>query len=232
MIIVDKKFNCLASDPVLWKKYPIPAMQIAFQYGLDILLEVLKLPKFSKLEILDLSRILPSELKDNLITSDQKDLEQKFLRILEMASTLPLKSLDLSYNDLNLSYNSMYKPMDQEFLSKMVLNIQHVQFNATFCQFGGQLLLGKILDKVSERSVLRSIDLRSCRLKPLSIARIVKLNCLTEVSMESALMTKEQARALMVEMGKGSIIKKFGIGSKSVFDVINNVLENVEPEIF
>merc|ERR1719431_550469 len=230
MIIVDKKFNCLASDPVLWKKYPIPAMQIAFQYGLDILLEVLKLPKFSKLEILDLSRILPSELKDKLITSDKKDLEQKFLKILEMASTLPLKSLDLSYNDLNLSYNNMYIPIDQEFLSKMVLNIQHVEFNATFCQFTGptKLLLDKIFDGVSARSVLRSIGLRSCRLRHLSIARIAKLNCLSEVFMESALMTKEQARALMVEMGKGSIIKKFDIGSKPIFDVTKDVLENVE----
>ena len=50
--------------------------------------------------------------------------------------------------------------------------------------------------------------------------------------MEHAFMTEEQARALMVEMGKGSIIKKFDIGH-SILDVttFEDVLENVEAEI-
>ena len=58
MMIVDKKFNNLTSDPALWKRYPIPARTIVQLHGLDILLKVLESPKFSKLEVLDLSRIL------------------------------------------------------------------------------------------------------------------------------------------------------------------------------
>ena len=38
MMMADKKFNCLTSDPVLWKKYPIHAKHVAHQYGFDILL--------------------------------------------------------------------------------------------------------------------------------------------------------------------------------------------------
>merc|ERR1719370_37906 len=58
-MIGDKKFNNLTSDPDLWERYPIPAMKLAQLHGLDILLKVLKLPKFSKLEVLDLNSILP-----------------------------------------------------------------------------------------------------------------------------------------------------------------------------
>jgi len=123
MMIVDKKFHNLTSDSALWKRYRIPAMTIAQLHGLDILLKVLELPKFSKLEVLDLSRILPGVLKNKNYWKGKEELQHKFMAILKMASTLPLKMLDLSFNSLDLSYNTIGCLSYEDFLSKMVLNI-------------------------------------------------------------------------------------------------------------
>merc|ERR1719233_830338 len=128
---------------------------------------------------------------------------------------------------------------DLKFLSKMVLNIPHVELNASTLTlskmgvFAGFHLLEDILDGVSRTSVLRAINLGNCHIDHLSVSRIVKLNCLSEVSMESAYMTEEQARAFMVEMGKGSTIKKFDIGNESILDEMTceDLIENMEPEI-
>merc|ERR1719369_1025325 len=110
-MIVDKKFNHLASDPALWKRYPIPAMYIALIRGLDILLKVLESPKFSKLEVLDLNStgISPREVHRNRSSGSfhMKELQQKFMAIMKIAGTLPLKRLDFSYNSLDLSYNTI-----------------------------------------------------------------------------------------------------------------------------
>jgi len=245
MMIIDKKFNNLTSDPALWKRYRIPAMTIVQLHGLDVLLKILELPKFSKLEVLDLSRILPGVLKNKNYCKKfrKEELQRKFMSILKMASTLPLKRLDLSYNSLDLSYNTIGCLSYEDFLTKMVLNIEHVGFNATDSIFRivsrctSVKLLDKILNKVSETSILRSISLRNCALYHLSVSAIVKLNCLNEVSLEGAYMREEQARALMVEMGKGTNVKKFDIGSVPItdatdaFDFNGDVLENVEPEI-
>jgi len=233
MMVVDKKFNNLTRDPALWKRYPIPAMEIAQLHGLDMLLKVLKLPKFCKLEVLDLNRILPGRLRIYNINLFE---EENFLKILKLISSLPLKSLDLSYNDLDLSHNTLERRSYQNFLVKMILNIQHVEFNASFrnkLQQASFQLLNKILDAVSVTSVLRSIDLGNCELDNLPMSSIVKLNCLSEVSLEGAVMKKDQARTLMIEMGKGSYIKKFDIGSESIIDAVTfeDALEAVEPEI-
>ena len=59
MLIVNKKFNNLVNDPSLWKKYPVPSIEIVERYGYHTLLKVLEFPKFSKLERLDLSYIPP-----------------------------------------------------------------------------------------------------------------------------------------------------------------------------
>jgi len=243
MMIVDKKFNNLTSDPALWKRYPIPAMKIVRQlHGLDILLKVLKLPKFSKLEVLDLNSILLGVLRNkNNWRFRKEELQQKFMAILKIASTLPLKRLDLSYNSLDLSYNTIGCLSYDDFLAKMVLNIQHVELNATDPTFMCRKklnrtsiqLLDKILERVSETSVLKSISLQNCALDHLSVSAVVKLNCLTEVSLEGAHMREEQARALMEEMGKGTNVKKFDIGSEPITDAVDDgdVLENVEPEV-
>ena len=153
-----------------------------------------------------------------------------------MISTLPLKSLDLSYNDFHLGFNNLESRPHQNFLAKMILNIQHVELNASFrnmLQPASFQIVNKILDGVSGTSVLRSIDLGNCALDHLPISSIVKLNYLSEVSLEGAFMRKEQARALMIEMGKGSNIKKFDIGSESIIDVVTleDALETVEPDI-
>merc|ERR1719233_1888534 len=237
-MIVDKKFNNLSSDPALWKRYPIHAMRIVRLHGLDILLKVLELPKFSKLEVLDLSEILLGVVRNkNDLKFRKEEIQQKFMAILKMASTLPLKRLDLSYNSLDVSYNTIGCLSYVDFLAKMVLNIKHVEFNATepfmFRNKLDYLLLDKILDSVSDTSVLRSISLRNCALDHLSVSAVVKLNCLNEVSLEGAYMREEQARALMGEMGKGTNVKMFDIGSEPITDPVDDgdVLENVEPEI-
>jgi len=231
MMIVDKNFNNLSSNPALWKRYHIPAMTIALIYGLDVLLKVLESPRFSKLEILDLTGtcILPSGVRKNKSSRNfrRKEFQQKYMAILRMASTLPLKRLDFSHNSLDIIGDHFY----QDFLVRMVINIQHVEFNSDDDDTSDKLL-DKILDRVSETSVLRSLSLQYCALDQLSVSSIVKLNCLSEVSLGGAYMREEQARALLVEMGKGSNIKKFDI-DECIRDVVDedDVLENVEPEI-
>merc|ERR1712243_51563 len=107
-------------------------MGIAQLHGLDVLLKVLELPKFSKVEVLDLNRILPIDFK---------------------------KSYRVYYkynNDVDLSYNSLPGSHYQEFLAKMVLNIQHVEFFATFrskLQRASFQIPDKILDGISATSV-------------------------------------------------------------------------------
>jgi len=239
MMIVNKKFNNLANDPALWMKYPVPAGMIIRRYwfglsetpGIDILLKVLELSRFSRLEVLDLRYILPvAIIQDYSMYVDFKrweEFKQKLLKVLEMASALPLKSLNLSFNDfkvLNLS------PPCLDLLVKMVLNIKHVQLNSTYPPQG---LFEKILDGVSVTSVLSSIDLGDCNLAHLPTSSIVKLSCLSEVSLEDARMSEGQARALIMEMGKGTNIKKFDMGSGYIIDMVTygDVLDTVEPEI-
>ena len=185
MMIVNKKFNNLASDPSLWKKYPIPSMEIVHRHGYHTLLKVLEFPKFCKLERLDLVLIPPYRVNTNDENSLEVEPDQEFLKIMEMASTLPLKSLDLSLNDL---LNTLENTPDQVFLANIVLNIQHVEFNNTFLmgQRASFQILNNILDGVSVTSVLRSVNLRNCDLDQLSVSSIVKLNCFSELSMEGA----------------------------------------------
>ena len=135
----------------------------------------------------------------------------------------------------------------------MLLNIQHVDINDTIFmsfsmwvsnpQFSSQSVTDKVLDGLSGISaVLSSLNLGDCPLHHFSVSTVVKLNSLSNLSMEGAVMSQEQARAFMTEMGKGTKIKKFDIGSDCILDAaylydnaddaINyDVLENVEPEI-
>ena len=54
IILLIKRFNDLGSDPILWKRFPIQAMDIAQVLGLDILLNVIRLPRFRKLATLEI----------------------------------------------------------------------------------------------------------------------------------------------------------------------------------
>ena len=51
---MNKRFNDLGSDPILWKRFPIQAMDIAQVLGLDILSNVIRLPRFRKLATLEI----------------------------------------------------------------------------------------------------------------------------------------------------------------------------------
>ena len=46
MLIVNKKFNNLVNDPSLWKKYPVPSIEIVERYGYH----TLKFLNFQSLE--------------------------------------------------------------------------------------------------------------------------------------------------------------------------------------
>ena len=93
--------------------------------------------------------------------------------------------------------------------------------------------VSNILKKISETSVLRSINLGACSLNTLPISLVTKLNCMDSVTLEGSFTTVEQVRALMVEMGKGSCIKKFDIGSEPIVDIesLSDAFESLEPEV-
>merc|ERR1719233_177355 len=240
-MIVNKKFNILASDPALWKRYPVDARKVAQLYGLDILRKVLELPKFRRLEVLDLSGTtlvaLVRSCRNNSKEENCKEelVHEKFFDMIVIASNLPLKSLDLSYNGFDRIYK-IRSPAYQahlNFLAKMVLNIQHVLLRATFTHNKEASLLKAFLEGVTVTSVLSSIDLEDCKLQHLPISSIVKLSCLSDVSLKGAYMREEQASALMKVMGEGSNMKKLDLGGEPLYDAVSRVdiLEIVEPEI-
>ena len=227
IILVNKKFSGLASDPVLWKKFPVPAMEIAQGLGLDILLRVIKLPRFSKLQVLDLNRVYSGFSRKGSDVQSNQDVLQQFVEILGVAASLPLAWLDLSYNNL-----SALSTPDVLAMTKLVLNIQHVEMFATL-RGEDSAFICNILENVSETSVLRSINLGACNLDTLPISLVTKLNCMASVTLEGSFMTVEQVKALMVEMGKGTNIKKFNIGSEPIIDIetLSDAFENLEPEV-
>jgi len=228
IILVNKKFLDLASDPVLWKKFPVPAMEIAQGLGLDILLRVIKLPRFRKLQVLDLNRVHNGmKRKGSKVQKSQSAASMKQLEdILEVAGKLPLAWLDLSYNNLS----ALSTP---DMLTKLVLNIPHVEMFATCRGEDSANFICNILENLSETSVLRSINLGACNLDTLPLSLVTKLNCMASVTLEGSFMTMEQVKALMVEMGKGSCIKKFDIGSEPIIDIetLSDAFESLEPEV-
>ena len=92
-ILVCRKFRDVATDPLLWNKFAIPALEIYQHDGLDRLLAVLKLPRFRKLQVLDLNRVYTSQVRHTSKDSKQylsqsKSNRDKFLEILTTASEL------------------------------------------------------------------------------------------------------------------------------------------------
>lgn len=109
MRALNKKMRKLASDPELWSSYLIPTRKVALLFGLDVLLKVLKLPMFCKLEALNLNGVLCSVRKKKGIASFETDghSSKQFVEILSLASTFSLRWLDLGNNDLGTGSKKM-----------------------------------------------------------------------------------------------------------------------------
>eukprot|EP00092_Neocalanus_flemingeri_P016644 GFUD01018007.1.p1 GENE.GFUD01018007.1~~GFUD01018007.1.p1 ORF type:complete len:512 (+),score=129.81 GFUD01018007.1:94-1536(+) len=234
--LVCRMFRDNASVPVLWKRFPIPAMEIMQDDGLARLLSVLKLPRFRKMQHLDLNRVYTAMAKKKkggknrpVLAVHSPDDLTTFLEVLEIASKLPLTWLNLSYNDLPSVFAS-----SPQFLSRLILNIPHVDLFAT-CRGQGTSsdFIGNVLGNLTEASALHTVDLGGCDLDTLPIYLVTKLNNLTNVALEGAFMTMEQARAFLVDMAKGSKIKKFDIGCELIVDkdTYSDVLENLDPDL-
>jgi len=234
LMLLNKKFSNLARDPVLWRHYHIPAMEIAQFFGLDVLGKVLQLPRFSKLQVLDLSRVLEGVMRKKRLKEPDSASSQQFREILVTASTLPLKKLDLSYNNLS----GIPTP---DLLPRLVLSIQQVELVATFRSRAGRgddwsmnhQILSDILEGISDASSLRTVNLSCCELEGLPVSLISKLNCLSNVSLEGSFMTAKQARVLLMEMSMGSQIVKLDLGCESIIAVetLSDALERVHPEV-
>eukprot|EP00092_Neocalanus_flemingeri_P045939 GFUD01051554.1.p1 GENE.GFUD01051554.1~~GFUD01051554.1.p1 ORF type:complete len:477 (+),score=126.19 GFUD01051554.1:210-1433(+) len=211
-------------------------MEISQKDGLDRLLWVLKLPRFEKLQLLNLNRVCMDMKRKKgkknspcTIVVQPPEEKRKFREILEVASKLPLTWLNLSYNDLPSVYVS-----SPDVLCRLVLNTPHVDLYAT-CRGPGASsnFIGKILDDITEASALHTVDLGGCDLDTLPTNLVTKLNCLTNVALEGAFMTMEQAKAFLVDMAKGSKIKKFDIGCELIVDkdTYSDVFENLDHEL-
>ena len=127
-ILVCSKFRDIGTDPDLWSMFIIPCTEMSQeQQGLERILDIIKLPRFKKLKSLDLNRVYHSFVRKGVKSPAQltSSVERnKFLAILSVASKLPLSSIDLSYNKLS----SLSSP---QFLTSLILNIQHVSLFAT-----------------------------------------------------------------------------------------------------
>ena len=231
LMLVNKKFNNLASDPALWRQYHIPVKEISELSGLDVLGRVLQLSRFSKLQYLDLHEVRDAVMRKKAFYFFGQDsaiinsaISQQFQDILITASTLPLKRLDLS------CYNNLAAIPAPDILSKLVLGIEHVELADSWL---GPQILSDILEGISDTSVLRNVDFRYCEFDSLPVHLIPKLNCLTNVSLEGSIMTTEQVKALLMEMGRGSKIVKLDLGYDSIEDVETrcDAFESVEPEV-
>jgi len=192
-IKVCSKFRDIGTDPLLWSKFPIPATEISKVEGLDRLLAVLKLPRFRKLQILDLNRVYPT------LPSEKSRIKWK--EILTIAAKLPLSWLDLSYNDIFYSHSSTV-------LASLVLNIPHVVLFATKAK---RAFYRIILDKLSEGSALNNLNLGVCDLDTLPTNTVSKLNCVTSLALEGTQMTLEQARVFMTDMAAGTNLKRLNL---------------------
>ena len=231
LMLVNKKFNNLASDPALWRQYHIPVKEISELSGLDVLGRVLQLSRFSKLQYLDLHEVHDAVMRKKCFYFVGQDsaiinsaISQQFQDILITASTLPLKRLDLS------CYNNLAAIPAPDILSKLVLGIEHVELADSWL---GPQILSDILEGISDTSVLRNVDFRYCEFDSLPVHLIPKLNCLTNVSLEGSIMTTEQVKALLMEMGRGSKIVKLDLGYDSIEDVETrwDAFESVEPDV-
>ena len=231
LMLVNKKFNNLASDPALWRQYHIPVKEISELSGLDVLGRVLQLSRFSKLQYLDLHEVHDAVMRKKCFYFVGQDsaiinsaFSQQFQDILITASTLPLKRLDLS------CYNNLAAIPAPDILSKLVLGIEHVELADSWL---GPQILSDILEGISDTSVLRNVDFRYCEFDSLPVHLIPKLNCLTNVSLEGSIMTTEQVKALLMEMGRGSKIVKLDLGYDSIEDVETrwDAFESVEPDV-
>ena len=231
LMLVNKKFNNLASDPALWRQYHIPVKEISELSGLDVLGRVLQLSRFSKLQYLDLHEVHDAVMRKKCFYFVGQDsaiinsaISQQFQDILITASTLPLKRLDLS------CYNNLAAIPAPDILSKLVLGIEHVELADSGL---GPQILSDILEGISDTSVLRNVDFRYCEFDSLPVHLIPKLNCLTNVSLEGSIMTTEQVKALLMEMGRGSKIVKLDLGYDSIEDVETrwDAFESVEPDV-
>ena len=231
LMLVNKKFNNLASDPALWRQYHIPVKEISELSGLDVLGRVLQLSRFSKLQYLDLHEVRDAVMRKKCFYFVGQDsaiinsaISQQFQDILITASTLPLKRLDLS------CYNNLAAIPAPDILSKLVLGIEHVELADSWL---GPQILSDILEGISDTSVLRNVDFRYCEFDSLPVHLIPKLNCLTNVSLEGSIMTTEQVKALLMEMGRGSKIVKLDLGYDSIEDVETrwDAFESVEPDV-
>ena len=231
LMLVNKKFNNLASDPALWRQYHIPVKEISELPGLDVLGRVLQLSRFSKLQYLDLHEVRDAVMRKKCFYFVGQDsaiinsaISQQFQDILITASTLPLKRLDLS------CYNNLAAIPAPDILSKLVLGIEHVELADSWL---GPQILSDILEGISDTSVLRNVDFRYCEFDSLPVHLIPKLNCLTNVSLEGSIMTTEQVKALLMEMGRGSKIVKLDLGYDSIEDVETrwDAFESVEPDV-
>ena len=231
LMLVNKKFNNLASDPALWRQYHIPVKEISELSGLDVLGRVLQLSRFSKLQYLDLHEVRDAVMRKKAFYFFGQDsaiinsaISQQFQDILITASTLPLKRLDLS------CYNNLAAIPAPDILSKLVLGIEHVELADSWL---GPQILSDILEGISDTSVLRNVDFRYCEFDSLPVHLIPKLNCMTNVSLEGSIMTTEQVKALLMEMGRGSKIVKLDLGYDSIEDVETrcDAFESVEPEV-
>jgi len=224
-ILVCRKFRNIGTDPQLWNKFSIPAMEISQHDGLGRLHAVLKLPRFRKLQVLDLNRVYTNRAKRNRYLSNPEANMDKFLKILTAASKLPLSWLDLSYNNLS-SLNS------PQFLASLVLKIPHVELFATYSK-GSSDFISNILENVSEGSALQNLNLGCCDLDTLPTNLVIKLNCISRIVLEGAFMNVTQASAFLIDMANDTKIKKFDIGCELIIDVdtLSDVFENLDVEL-
>ena len=127
-----------------------------------------------------------------------------------------------------------------DVIAKLVLNTSHVGLYATFRHRtdstdwpSGPLLLEKIINGISDVSVLRSIDLGACQLESLPVATIANLKFLSEISVEGSFVTINQARALLRSITDGSRVLKFHLGRESIIDVetASDMLAILEPRL-
>ena len=109
---------------------------------------------------------------------------------------------------------------------------RHHRIGTSDC-LSGHLLLSKILNGISDVSLIRSVDLGACRLDSLPVSTVVNLNFLCEVSLDGTFVTMHQARALMMNIAKGSQILKLHLGKECMIclETLSDALDNLEPTL-
>ena len=213
----------VGTDPTLWRHFPVWARDFLCQDSAASLVSKLKLPRFSQLQRINLSRVcaLPQTSEGRRVPGKLSPLTlPEFRSLVVLAGTLPLLHLELSHNALEL--------LEPDLLTRVILNTREVGLKS-------ELNLLHLLSHLTPQSPLQGLDLMGSDLTSLppsllatSLTRLKKLDLssvrltLTQTAALFQAMAEPSSRLETLELGIGLLTNRF----EEIF-----LAEDIDPQL-